>query len=65
MSIADNYVTNEDPGFVDAAKWDFQLRGDSVVYRTITGFKKIPFEEIGLYQDEFRATWPVVKKRPP
>ena len=65
MSIADNYVTNEDPGFVDAAKWDFRLRGDSVVYRTITGFKKIPFEEIGLYHDEFRATWPVVKKRPP
>ena len=38
---------------------NFQLRDDSIVYRKIPGFKKIPFEKIGLYQDEYRATWPV------
>lgn len=64
MRIADNYVTDEDPGFVDAANMDFQLRDDSVVYKKIPGFKKIPFQKIGPYEDEYRATWPVPKRRP-
>ena len=59
MKITDNFVTEEDPGFVDAAKMNFQLKDDSVVYQKVPGFKRIPFEEIGLYQDEYRATWPV------
>ena len=59
MTIADNYVTNEDPGFVDAEGLDFTLKDDSVVYARIPGFKKIPFDKIGLYQDEYRASWPV------
>jgi len=59
MRIKANFVTDEDPGFIDAARMNFQLKDDSVVYRKIPGFKKIPFGNIGLYQDQFRATRPV------
>jgi hypothetical protein len=47
-----------DPGFVAAAKGDFRLKPDAEVFRRI-GFRPIPVDEIGLYQDEYRATWPV------
>ena len=64
VRIADNFATEDDPGFVDAANMNFQLKDDSIVYQKIPGFKRIPFEKIGLYQDEYRATWPVSPKRP-
>ena len=50
----DNFETEEDPGFVDAENMNFQLRDDSVVYRKIPGFERIPFDKIGLYVDEYR-----------
>jgi len=50
--------TNENPGFVDVANGDFRLKPDAAVFRRI-GFRPIPVEEIGPYQDEYRATWPV------
>ena len=50
--------TQEDPGFVDAAKGDYRLKPEAGVLRRI-GFRPIPVEEIGLYEDEYRATWPV------
>lgn len=58
ISFKDNWLEG-DPGFVDAPNLNFQLRDDSPVYRKVPGFRKIPFEKIGLYQDEMRATWPV------
>jgi len=58
QDLMDNYVTSQDPGFVDPDHWNFQLKPDSPVYDRI-GFRPIPFEEIGLYQDEHRASWPV------
>jgi hypothetical protein len=64
MTIEDNFVTDEDPGFVDAASMDFQLRDDSIVYKKIAGFQRIPFEKIGLYQDEYRTTWPPLRPVP-
>lgn len=57
MTAKDNYVTDEDPGFADMAGMDFRLRGDSIVYRKIPGFKKIPFDKIGLYPDEYRKAF--------
>jgi hypothetical protein len=51
-----NFETNDDPGFIDAANMNFQLRKDSVVYKKLPGFKKIPFERIGLYRDKYRKT---------
>ena len=45
--FGENLHTQKDPGFVDAAKLNFQLKDDSVVYRQLPGFKRIPFEQIG------------------
>jgi hypothetical protein len=45
--FGENYITQDDPGFVDAAHMNFGLKDDSAVYREIPGFKKIPFDEIG------------------
>lgn len=45
--FGENLHTQKDPGFVDAAKLNFQLKDDSVVYRELPGFKRIPFEQIG------------------
>ncbi len=46
-----------DPLFVDAARQNFQLQDGSPAYKL--GFKRIPLEKIGLYEDELRASWPV------
>lgn len=44
-----DYVTSEDPGFVDMAGGDFRLKPDSVVFSLIPGFQPVPFEKMGLY----------------
>lgn len=41
------WVTDTDPGFIDAATGNFQLRPDSEVFKRLPGFKPIPFEQIG------------------
>jgi hypothetical protein len=51
---SNNLITETDPGFVDAAAMNFQLREDSRVFREIPGFEGIPVEQIGLVQDELR-----------
>jgi len=48
-----------DPRFVDAQKRDYRLRPDSPALKL--GFKPIPVDKIGPYQDELRASWPVVE----
>jgi hypothetical protein len=48
-----------DPLFVDAAKDDYRLRARSPAAKL--GFERIPVEKIGPYQDELRATWPIVE----
>lgn len=45
--FGENLHTQKDPGFVDAARLNFQLRDDSVVYRELPGFRRIPFDQIG------------------
>lgn len=47
----DNVFTG-DPGFMDPRNGDFRLREDSPAWKL--GFKRIPFEKIGLYADEHR-----------
>jgi hypothetical protein len=49
----------DDPEFVDAAKGDYRLRPDSPALKL--GFQPIPFDKMGPYQDELRATWPIVE----
>jgi hypothetical protein len=65
--IDQNFVTQEDPGFVDWASQDFALRKDAEVFERIPEFETIPFAKIGLVKDEYRAvldqvapqdTWP-------
>jgi len=53
-----NWITKEDPGFVDAGQLDFQLRDDSPVFDRVHGFERIPFDRIGLYRDELRVELP-------
>ena len=55
-ALEDNLV-GVDPLFVDAAKRDFQLQPESPAWEM--GFERIPTEEIGLYADELRVSWPV------
>jgi hypothetical protein len=47
-----NVFMTGDPGFVDLAKENFQLRSDSPAWKL--GFKRIPMERIGLVKDEYR-----------
>jgi hypothetical protein len=51
-----NYITTKDPGFIDMNNLNFQLSDTSIVYKKIPNFKKIPFEKIGLYKDEYRKS---------
>ncbi|MCD6350943.1 MAG: right-handed parallel beta-helix repeat-containing protein [Armatimonadetes bacterium] len=57
VKFVDNLV-DVDPHFVDARAGNFQLRDDSPAFKL--GFKRIPIEKIGLYEDSRRPTWPVV-----
>jgi hypothetical protein len=53
----ENNLIDVDPRFVDEKDGNFQLQKDSPAWKI--GFQRIPFDKIGLYQDETRATWPV------
>jgi len=46
-----------DPGFVDPANRDFRLRPDSPALAM--GFKPIPIDRIGPYENPVRASWPI------
>jgi len=58
FQVVEGNFVDEDPQFVDRAKGDFRLKGTSPAFKL--GFKPIPVERIGLYQDDRRASWPVV-----
>ena len=62
VTIRDNWEEG-DPGFVDAEAGDFRLRDDAPV--RALGFEPLPLDEIGLYEDERRASWPVTPEPPP
>ncbi len=47
------------PLFVDQAAGDYRLRPDSPAFEL--GFKPLPLDEMGLYEDEFRASWPLIE----
>jgi hypothetical protein len=55
---------DQDPGFVNAALGDFHLKPGAALFATV-GFRPIPVDEIGLYRDTYRASWPVVTKLEP
>jgi hypothetical protein len=41
-----NYETDTNPGFVDEASGDYELRQDSIVYEKIPGFQPVPFSKM-------------------
>ena len=51
VAVQNNFI-DQDPGFFDEAGMDFRLPEDSPVNEI--GFKPIPFEKIGLFQDDHR-----------
>ncbi|MFC1738348.1 right-handed parallel beta-helix repeat-containing protein [Planctomycetota bacterium] len=51
---------SQDPGFIDYDNMNFALSPDSIVYEQIQGFEEIPFEQIGLYTDQYRKTLPTL-----
>ena len=55
----DQHSVVADPLFVDLSNGNFKLKSDSPALKL--GFEQIPFEEIGLYKSDNRATWPVVE----
>lgn len=48
-----------DPLFENTAKDDYRLKAGSPAFKL--GFKQIPFEKIGPYKDDRRASWPIVQ----
>ncbi|MCP4644977.1 MAG: right-handed parallel beta-helix repeat-containing protein [bacterium] len=56
--LLDNWVPDEDPGFVDAAALNFQLKPGARAFRSVPGFQPIPFDQIGMYVDELRTELP-------
>jgi hypothetical protein len=64
QEFADNWIGTEDPGFADPLKLDFQLRRSSVIWQEVPGFQRLATDQMGLYKDELRASWPVRVERP-
>ncbi|CAH1225620.1 hypothetical protein PAECIP111891_05838 [Paenibacillus allorhizoplanae] len=48
LQYANNWVTNSDPGFVNLAAGDLNLKNDAAVFQQIPGFHPIPFDDIGI-----------------
>ncbi len=55
VPAGDNWATDHDPGFVDAAAGDYRLKGDAEVFTRLPGFQAIPFEKIGLPENGRRV----------
>ena len=47
LEAREMWVTKDDPGFVDFARGNLQLRSDAEVFKRLPEFKPIPFEQIG------------------
>ena len=58
IKIDGNLVTNQDPGFVNLATGNLQLKSGSEVFTKIPGFQPIPFDKMGLYIDKYRKKLP-------
>ncbi len=57
--IENGVFAEQDPGFVDAAHGDYRVAPKAALFGAV-GFRPIPLDEIGLYEDVNRASWPVV-----
>ncbi|WP_339276781.1 Ig-like domain-containing protein [Paenibacillus sp. FSL W8-0426] len=48
LQYANNWITDHDPGFVNLANGDLNLKADAEVFQKIPGFPAIPFSEMGI-----------------
>jgi len=53
-TVGESFVTQEDPGFVDAKAGNFLLKEDAAVFQWIPEFEPIPFDAMGLKIDAYR-----------
>lgn len=58
--LENNIQVTEDIGFVDKENKNFNLKEDAKIFELLPDFKPIPFDEIGIYVDEFRTELPSV-----
>lgn len=58
MQSGTNVAFATDPGFLGLSSNDLRLTPNSLVYSNVPGFQPIPFELIGLYNDEYRTNVP-------
>lgn len=49
--VENNYVTKENPGFVDEGNRNYVIKSDSHIYKEIPGFTAVPFTRMGRYSD--------------
>ena len=56
--IENNFVTKEDPGFVNMEEMNFRLKEDAEPFEKIDGFERLPFEKMGLVTDKYRRSLP-------
>jgi hypothetical protein len=56
--VTNTFATEDNPGFVDAARLNFRLKKGSVAFEKIPGFEPIPFDRIGLQIDPLRRRLP-------
>jgi hypothetical protein len=54
VTLKNNFITDQNPGFMDTGNMNFQLKDNAIVYEKIPGFEKVPFDSIGLYTDPYR-----------
>ena len=54
MDGRNNWVTKEDPGFVNMTNKNFELKPDAKAFQMIPGFEPIPFSKMGIYKDHYR-----------
>ena len=58
IKIDGNFVTDKDPGFIDANGGNLGLKPSSPVFDKIKDFPRIKFDKIGLYIDKYRKKLP-------
>jgi hypothetical protein len=57
----ETWITDHDPGFVNAAQGDYRFRPEAEVFQHLPRFQPIPVEKIGVYPSPLRASWPIQK----
>ena len=62
IRIDGNFVTDKDPGFIDANGGNLTLKSSSPVFDKIKDFPKIKFDKIGLYLDKYRKKLPILEE---